>query len=70
MKFTFLYSSALGHAISLLDSIIRQFVMIFGHSAQTGPIVIESSFPSVLPSQRAGKGDSDGTSPHVPLYHA
>ena len=46
--------------MSLLTRIKQHFIMILDHSAQTEPIVIEF-LPSVLPSQRAVKGDCDVT---------
>ena len=46
--------------MALLNCTKQHFIMIFDHSAQTEPIVIEF-LPSVLSSQRAVKGDCDVT---------
>ena len=46
--------------MSLLDGIKTHFLMIFDHGEQTKPIIIEF-LPSVLSSQRAGKGHPDIT---------
>ena len=46
--------------MSLLNGIKRHFIMTFDHSAQTEPLVIELP-PSVMPNQRAVKGDCDVT---------
>ena len=54
--------------MSLFNGSKGHLVMIFDHSAHTEPILIES-LPSVLPSQKAGKGDCDVTAWVSELRH-
>ena len=46
--------------MALLNCTKQHFIIIFDHSAQIEPIVLEF-LPSILSSQRAVKGDCDVT---------
>ena len=60
MKFRFLLLSVLGHSMVCFDNSKSCFIVIFYSHSYTEPIAGEL-LPSLLHSQRAGKGACDVT---------